>query len=196
MVPVPVAAGAGCNTRVDGPKEGLSTMATMWKKAMLYLGLGPDEEYEDDDPGGRVVGSTARSAPPEPVAASGGALRPLPRERAAATEPPVSPQAVPRTGVVRPLAASPSGSKPFAVAPVSFNDAQEVADTFMADTPVIMNLESVDRELSRRLVDFASGLCYGTKGQMEKVTTSVYLLTPSDVEVSVEDRRKLQHGGG
>ena len=79
---------------------------------------------------------------------------------------------------------------------MSFNDAQEVADKFMANTPVIMNLEAVDRELSRRLVDFASGLCYGMKGQMEKVTTSVYLLTPSNVEVSAEDRRKLAHGGG
>jgi cell division inhibitor SepF len=59
-----------------------------------------------------------------------------------------------------------------------------------------MNLEGVDKDLSRRLVDFASGLCYGTRGQMEKVTTSVYLLTPSDAEVSAEDRRKLQHGGG
>lgn len=167
-------------------------MATMWKKAMLYLGLAPDEEYEDDDD---RHGGPARSAQPEPVAATGGALRPLPRERAAAPEPSAVTHVSSRTGVVRPLAVAHSGSKPFAVAPVSFNDAQEVADTFMANTPVIMNLEGVDRELSRRLVDFASGLCYGTRGQMEKVTTSVYLLTPSDVEVSAEDRRQLQHGG-
>lgn len=171
-------------------------MATMWKKAMLYLGLGPDEEYDDYDVDDRDVAPAARHAPPEPPEATGGAVRPLPRERLAPPEPPVASPAVRRTGVVRPLAATPSSSKPFAVAPVSFNDAQGVADKFMANTPVIMNLEAVDRELSRRLVDFASGLCYGMKGQMEKVTTSVYLLTPSNVEVSAEDRRKLQLGGG
>ncbi|CAA9248981.1 MAG: hypothetical protein AVDCRST_MAG20-2043 [uncultured Acidimicrobiales bacterium] len=172
-------------------------MATMWKKAMLYLGLGPDEEYDDDvDAVDDRQAAPARYVPPEPVAATGGALRPLPRERAAAPEPSAVSHVSSRSGVVRPLAVPHSGSKPFAVAPVSFNDAQEVADTFMANTPVIMNLEGVDRELSRRLVDFASGLCYGTGGQMEKVTTSVYLLTPSDVEVSAEDRRQLQHGGG
>lgn len=171
-------------------------MATMWKKAMLYLGLGPDEEYDDEYVDDREVAPAARYSPPEPPEAMGGAVRPLPRERPVLPEPPVATTAVRRTGVVRPLAASASSSKPFAVAPVSFNDAQEVADKFMASTPVIMNLDGLDRELSRRLVDFASGLCYGMKGQMEKVTTSVYLLTPSNVEVSAEDRRKLQHGGG
>lgn len=176
-------------------------MATMWKKAMLYLGLAPDEEYEDDEaddresvPAGRPAPS--RANPSQPLEPAGAALRPLPRERQAASEAPAAPAPVRRPGVVRPLPTAPSSSKPFAVAPVSFNDAQEVADTFMANTPVIMNLEGVDRELSRRLVDFASGLCYGTRGQMEKVTTSVYLLTPTNVEVSAEDRRKLQHGGG
>lgn len=169
-------------------------MTTMWKKAMLYLGLGPDDEYDDYDVDDREVASVGRYAPPEPPEQPGGAVRPLPREHLAPPEPPVV-SAVRRTGVVRPLTAAPSSSKPFAVAPASFNDAQEVADKFMANTPVIMNLERVDRELSRRLVDFASGLCYGMKGQMEKVTTSVYLLTPSNVEVSAEERRKLQHGG-
>ena len=170
-------------------------MATMWKRAMLYLGLGPDEEYEDDDreaPVGRYGTGT-------PAEAATGAVRPLPRERQApeaAAPSPARPVPTPRpSGVVRPIT-PPASPKPYAVAPVSFNDAQEVADRYMASTPVIMNLEGVDRELSRRLVDFASGLCYGTRGQMEKVTTSVYLLTPTNVEVSAEDRRKLQHGGG
>ena len=46
-------------------------------------------------------------------------------------------------------------------------------------------------ELSRRIIDFASGVCYGGAGQMERITHQVYLLTPSDVEVSDEDRRYL-----
>ena len=175
-------------------------MATMWKRAMLYLGLGPDEEYEDDD---AAEAPAARYGTGTPAEAANGAVRPPPRERQApepAPAPAPAPAPVPTTpsrpsAVVRPITPPPS-SKPYAVSPASFNDAQEVADRFLASTPVIMNLEGVSKELSRRLVDFASGLCYGTRGQMEKVTTSVYLLTPTDAEVSAEDRRKLQHGGG
>lgn len=171
-------------------------MTTMWKRAMLYLGLGPDEEYDDYDLDDRDLPPIGRYGPPEPPEHQGGAVRPLPRERLAPPEPPVPNLAARRSNVVRPLAPTPASSKPYAVTPVSFNDAQEVADKFMANNAVIMNLESVNRELSRRLVDFASGLCYGMRGQMEKVTTSVYLLTPSNVEVSAEEKRKLQRGGG
>jgi cell division inhibitor SepF len=78
------------------------------------------------------------------------------------------------------------------MSPSSFNEAQEVADKYMAGVPVIVNLQGVERELSRRLVDFASGLCYGLRGQMERVATQIYLLIPSDVQVSDEDRRHLQ----
>jgi cell division inhibitor SepF len=93
--------------------------------------------------------------------------------------------------VVRPLVASPASAKPYAVTPSSFNEAQDVADKFLAGTPVIVNLQEVDAELRRRLVDFSSGLCYGLRGQMERVTNGLYLLTPSNVEVSAEERRRL-----
>ena len=86
-------------------------------------------------------------------------------------------------------------AKPHVVAPRSFGDAQEVGDTFKAKQPVIINLQGVDRDLSRRLVDFTSGLCYGIGGQMEKVATDVFLLTPVDVEVSPEERQRLQERG-
>jgi cell division inhibitor SepF len=86
-------------------------------------------------------------------------------------------------------------AKPFVVSPGSFNHAQEIADRFKASQPVIVNLQDVDRDLARRLIDFASGLCYGLGGQMEKVAHQVYLLTPSNVEVSPEERRRLQERG-
>ena len=99
-----------------------------------------------------------------------------------------------RGAVVRPLPI-PVTAKPHVVHPASFNAAQEVADTYKSNAPVIMNLQDVDKELSRRLIDFASGLCYGLGGAMEKVANSVYMLTPSDVEVSAEDKRRLHEGG-
>jgi cell division inhibitor SepF len=100
----------------------------------------------------------------------------------------------PRTGVVRPIPSTPN-AKPHVLVPTSFNDAQEIADKFKSNTPVILNLQNVDRELSRRLIDFASGLCYGLGGTMEKVANQVYLLTPSNVEISAEERRRLQERG-
>jgi cell division inhibitor SepF len=72
----------------------------------------------------------------------------------------------------------PSG-EPYTLRPRRFDQAQEVADKFKEGQPVIMNLESADREVSRRLIDFASGLCYALNGSMEKVATGVYLLKPS-----------------
>jgi cell division inhibitor SepF len=96
--------------------------------------------------------------------------------------------------VVRPLPTA-GASKPFVVGPASFNDAQEVADKFKVNVPVILNLQGVERDLARRIIDFASGLCYGLGGQMERVANQVYLLTPSDVEVSPEERRRLHERG-
>ena len=55
--------------------------------------------------------------------------------------------------------------------------------------------QGVDAKVARRIIDFASGLCYGKEGQMERITSQVYLLTPSDVEVSAEDRRRLEDDG-
>jgi cell division inhibitor SepF len=65
------------------------------------------------------------------------------------------------------------------VRPRQFDAAQEIADKFKDGQPVIVNLEATDREVSRRLVDFASGLCYGLNGTMEKVASGVYLLKPA-----------------
>jgi cell division inhibitor SepF len=67
------------------------------------------------------------------------------------------------------------------VRPRRFDQAQEVADKFKEGHSVIMNLEATEREVSRRLIDFASGLCYALDGSMEKVATGVYLLKPSAI---------------
>jgi cell division inhibitor SepF len=55
-----------------------------------------------------------------------------------------------------------------------------------------MNLQGVERDLARRLIDFASGICYALDGSMEKIASQVFLLTPKTVEVSEEDRRRFE----
>ena len=198
-------------------------MASMWRKAMLYLGLGPDEDYDDYDV---VLGSNGQAGPARepvrrPMAPSHdpettGSVRTLGATtadtgpshgshgshghgpatnghvaRPGAERPQVA--ARPRPAVVRPLTVA--SAKPHVVAPASFTDAQEVADEFKRNVPVIVNLQGVERDLMRRIIDFSSGLCYGLSGQMERVANHVYLLTPSDVEVSVEERRRWRERG-
>ena len=175
---------------------------TIWKRTMDYLGLGPDDTYDDYDepesaprqrgplePDQRQRGPesdpTVATAPPRPsfpsrdFDASAAARRP----RVDKTAPRYS------SGVqIRPnnqppqqpaLRSVPGGSmEPHTVRPLRFDQAQEVADKFKDGQPVIMNLEGTDRGVARRLIDFASGICYVMDGSMEKVATGVYLLKP------------------
>lgn len=167
-------------------------MASMWQKTMHYLGLGPDDAYDDEPQADQVQAHPEHSPAPEAAEAAPGAVRTLTRERERPPEPVAAPVARPRPGVVRSITAHPATAKPHTIAPTSFDEAQELGDRYLAGTPVILNLQGVDRDLSRRLIDFASGLCYGLRGQMERVGTGMYLMTPSNVEVSPEERRRLQ----
>lgn len=165
----------------------------MWRRAMDYLGLGADDAYDDYDM------SVEMERPQRPVR-GGYAADPssrVPRQR---YEPEFDEQAPmgreetggyrrddsglqlrpvgsPRqTSTVRPIAAS--GAEPTTVRPARFEQAKEIADRFKEGQPVIMNLESADKEVVRRLIDFASGLCYAMNGSMERVATDVFLLKP------------------
>jgi cell division inhibitor SepF len=175
-------------------------MASMWRKGMHFLGLGPDDEYD-------AMGDDYVDIREAPIEEGPAAVRPLPRERAPerAVERDsdgggggVATVARPRTAVVRPIqgaVAAPAPVKPHTVAPTSFDQAQEVGDHYKTGTPVILNLQGVERDLTRRMVDFASGLCYGIGGQMERVGLHIYLLTPANAQVSEEDRRRLEARG-
>jgi cell division inhibitor SepF len=81
------------------------------------------------------------------------------------------------------------------VIPKSFNDAQQIADKFKDDIPVVLNLQSSDTDLSKRLIDFASGLTYALDGGMQRVADRVFMLTPRNVEISAEERAQLIEKG-
>lgn len=81
------------------------------------------------------------------------------------------------------------------VEPRTFAEAQAIADRFKRGVPVIMNLATTDAELSKRLLDFASGLSYGLDGGLQKVSERVFMLTPANVDVSAEQRRQLKDKG-
>lgn len=106
----------------------------------------------------------------------------------------VTRSAEPPMGSVQAVPAVP-GTKPQMVAPRSFNDAQEVADRFRGGAPVVLNLQETDAELGRRLIDFCSGLCYGLRGQMQRVGDRVFLVVPADVQLSADDHRLMRESG-
>ena len=81
------------------------------------------------------------------------------------------------------------------VIPKNFNDAQQIADKFKVDVPVIINLQGSDTELAKRLIDFCSGLTYAMDGGMQRVGEKIFLLTPRNVEVSAEERARLIEKG-
>jgi cell division inhibitor SepF len=81
------------------------------------------------------------------------------------------------------------------VVPKSFNDAQQIADKFKDSIPVILNLQGTETDLSKRLIDFASGLTYALDGGMQRIADKVFMLTPRNVEISAEERARLIEKG-
>jgi len=151
-------------------------MASAWRKTLVYLGLVEDDDYDEyyDD-------LEPHDGPPprrgrHSNAAAGGDGYAAPARG---------------VGVVTQMPRGPVTPRFHLVHPTSFNDAQEVGDKFREGFSVIMNLQAADRELGRRLVDFASGLAYGLGGSMQPVAENVFLVTPAGVQVSAEERRRL-----
>jgi cell division inhibitor SepF len=181
------------------------------KKTMVYLGLLDDEYDEYDDledraPRGFSAATRVDSRPQEfeqPEEYSGGMsrIRTLPRESAVpsltrtptATIPP-RPSTV-RAVPVETAIGNSNSARVHVVAPARFGDAKEIADRLKDSRPVIVNLQMADRDLQRRMIDFCSGVTYALSGEMEKVADQVFLLAPTNVKVSDEERQRLVERG-
>ena len=187
-----------------------------WRRALEYFGLVEGDyieegEYEEGDTGTELALDDTAVAPREPV-------RSLPSRRRARDEDIDDifgdEEPAPRRGRIRAVEdtdeerrprrgrrrAAPAGngggvSSMHVVTPRSFNDAQQVADEFKRSKPVIINLQSTDRELSKRLIDFSSGMTYALGGGMQRISQGIFLLTPQNVEVSAEEKARLLEGG-
>jgi cell division inhibitor SepF len=180
-----------------------------WHRTLVYFGLAedrdalPEEEYEEP-------------SPREAEAELEDRYRERPNVRRLSSrrrrdeiddifaEDPASER---RTNVLRPVGGSGGGGgggrgpngrgevRVHLVIPKSFNDAQDVADKFKDSIPVIINLQGSEADLSKRLIDFASGLTYALDGGMQRIADKVFLLTPRNVEVSAEERARLIEKG-
>jgi cell division inhibitor SepF len=166
-----------------------------WHRALVYFGLAEEHEHGpeyDEDFGPEEEGIEARR--------ESGQVRRLPSSRRArrdeiddifADDEPIS---ATRTRVLRPVGED-SDVKVHLVIPRNFNDAQQVADQFRRSVPVILNLQTTDHELSKRMIDFCSGLTYALEGGMQRIAEKIFLLTPRNVEVSAEEKARLLDKG-
>jgi cell division inhibitor SepF len=169
-----------------------------WHRTLVYFGLAVEDDYDDHH----------EPAYPEPEAELQESYRERPNVRRLSSsrrrrdefddifaddEP-----AARRTSVLRPVNGPGTNGRDVRVhlvIPKSFNDAQDVADKFKDSIPVILNLQSSDTDLSKRLIDFSSGLTYALDGGMQRIADKVFLLTPRNVEVSAEERARLIEKG-
>jgi cell division inhibitor SepF len=171
--------------------------ADVWNRTLVYFGIAEEDDWDED---GYVTDEELQRAYAERPNVRRLAPRRREREFDDWTDP--EPEPDDRTAVMRPsrprVAAlpSPSSVRVHLVVPRSFNDAQQIADKFKDSIPVILNLQSSDQDLSKRLIDFASGLTYALDGGMQRVADKVFLLTPRNVEVSAEERARLLERGG
>jgi cell division inhibitor SepF len=172
-----------------------------WHKALVYFGLAEERDtYADDEDDDYRDRGREREPDPEPEPRN--VRRMSSRRRRddfddifADDEPPTRANLRPIGGGAAPKARNGGSVKLHLVIPKSFNDAQQVADKFKDDIPVVLNLQSTDTDLSKRLIDFASGLTYALDGGMQRVADRVFMLTPRNVEISAEERAQLIEKG-
>jgi len=186
--------------------------ASFMKKTMAYLGL-VDDDYDDFDDfeprtssnapvgrtGQRPMGGIDEIDEPT-TAIPTPRIRTLPQDDnsgagVSPAPPKVGPRATVGTSSVRPISQEASAARVHIVAPGRFADAQEIANRLMNSQPVIVNMQTADRDLQRRMIDFCSGVTYALSGGMERVADEVFLLTPSNVKVSDEERQRLADRG-
>jgi cell division inhibitor SepF len=173
-------------------------LGDLWNRTLVYFGIAEEDEWDDDAAveeelersyeerraNVRRLSPRRSDQPDDWTEATAESAKP-PRARLRRVDAPPQPATV-----------GPAPATVHLVVPRSFNDAQQIADKFKNDIPVILNLQSSDAELSKRLIDFASGLTYALEGGMQRVADKVFLLTPRNVQVSAEERARWLEGGG
>ena len=153
------------------------------RKTMVYLGLAEDDQrYEAWDIEDEADGEAEDDRTEEAYAEQ---RRPEPREpeRRAAVTP------IGRAHIAR-VVPQPAGElhRITTIHPRTYNEAKTIGEAFRSGTPVIMNLGDMAEADAKRLVDFAAGLVFGLHGAIEKVTSKVFLLSPSHVEVAPAEK--------
>ena len=138
-------------------------MASAFKRVAGYLGLMDEEELDHAN----VVAPASRAVRSKPT------FEVVGKTQSTVTSPVIAPQSMDRI---------------ISLTPRTDIEARLIGEHYREGKPVIMNLSDMEESERKRLVDFASGLVFGHHGSIERVTPKVFLLTPPNVSVSVEDK--------
>jgi cell division inhibitor SepF len=161
-----------------------------WHRALVYFGLAEEyqDDYDEEPPHEEEIADRYRERPN---------VKRLSARRRRDEFDDIYAEDEPRgrTAVLRPVSRGNGDVRVHLVIPKSFNDAQQIADKFKDSIPVILNLQGADTDLSKRLIDFASGLTYALEGGMQRIADKVFMLTPRNVEISAEERARLIEKG-
>jgi cell division inhibitor SepF len=158
---------------------------SIFKKAMVYLGLVDDEEFDDYDE------NHPDEEPSTPYKIEPTVRKLHQRE----TRQPAAPSVAPVSqSNVRSMGGGLKNSMHI-IDPKGFGDAELIGEKFRQNTPVLMNLQYVDTDLAKRLIDFASGLTFGLGGHIQRAADKVFLLVPASMDVSAEDKLRMQEQG-
>ena len=181
-------------------------LGDVWYKTKVYFGLAEDDDlYEDDEDGTQAEEDLEQRYRRRPN------VRPLDAQRGcgevrvddifAEDDEPAGRRRLRDTGAQTSVLRSAESSvaedvpKVYLSVPRTFNDAQPIGDRYKRGIPVIINLQTVEPGLAKRLIDFASGLTYALEGRMQRIADKVFLLTPENVELSAEDQARYLDAG-
>lgn len=144
-----------------------------------WIGLVEDDRYRDDESSEDLTSDVYQDEQEEPSQVAH-----LSQRRVAAIAP--APEPTPQKADV---------SRIVSVRPRSYNEARAIGENFRDGIPVIMNLSDMESGEDKRLVDFAAGLIFGLRGNIERVSSHVFLLCPQNLVVGPEDKERLVSGG-
>ena len=163
-----------------------------WHKVMVYFGIAEEDVYDEDEVTLAPQQELERSYQDRPN------VRKLQRPGRGRSEyddifAETSPSPPRQLAPIEPVRQA--KVEVHLVVPKNFNDAQQIADKFKVDVPVIVNLQTSDTDLAKRIIDFCSGLTYALDGGMQRVGDKIFMLTPRNVEVSAEEKARLIEKG-
>ena len=172
-------------------------MASIIDKFLNSMKLYDDEELDEEEGFEEAPEEEEEMVIPErPARAARAAARPAYEEEEPEPVRPVRSNVARRSGVVNMRPSTRAVMEVSMVRPTSMEDAREVCDRLLGGRVVVINMEGVQVDLAQRIIDFASGACYSIDGNLQKISSYIFIVTPSQIELSGDFQTILNAAGG
>lgn len=146
-------------------------MGVMDKMKGIFTIDEPDDDFYDDDDG--------YYEEPEPV------VKKAPAFKEADEAPESGAKRVQRTIPTRSSRRTMgNGMEVCAIKPTTFEESREITETLLSNRTVVLNLEGLDVDIAQRIIDFSSGSCFAMRGNLQKISNYIFILTPASVDIS------------